>query len=77
MKAQYGIDAPKVVRNLFLFSLLAFVLFGLSFQISSKIWFWIASLYTGLMGVSLFAMGWWMVFSTKIFKPRQIGRAHV
>lgn len=72
MKAQYGIDAPKVVRNLFLFSLLAFVLFGLSFQISSKIWFWIASLYTGLMGVSLFAMGWWMVFSTKIFKPRLI-----
>jgi hypothetical protein len=39
-KANYGMNAPNVVRNLFLLSLGSFGLAILSFQIQSVWWFW-------------------------------------
>ena len=70
MKPNYGIDAPKVVRNLFLFSLLSAAFAGFSFLIQSAIWFWIAFLYTFPTSLALFITGFWMLYGIKVTKPR-------
>jgi len=44
-RAKYGIDAPNIIRNLFLFSLSLLLLSLFSFQIQSGLWFWIIFLY--------------------------------
>lgn len=70
MKADYGIDAPGVVRNLFLVSVPFFFLSILSFQIENPIWFWLGLLYTLLAGLSLFLTGCWMLYATRLTKPK-------
>lgn len=57
MKLDYGIDAPNVVRNLFLFSLLLAAFAGFSFLIQSPVWFWIGFLYTFPTSLVLFIAG--------------------
>lgn len=69
-KPTYGIDAPSVVRNLFLFSLAALALNGLSFLISSPGWFWLAFIYTGATALSFLIGGFWMLYSSRIAKPK-------
>ena len=70
MKPDYGIDAPNVVRNLFLFSLILAALAGFSFLIQSAVWFWIAFLYTFPTSLALFITGCWMLYGIKVTKPR-------
>lgn len=69
MKPNYGIDAPNVVRNLFLFSLILAALAGFSFLIQSPVWFWIAFLYTLPTSLALFITGCWMLYGIKVTKP--------
>lgn len=68
-KADYGIDAPQVVSNLFLFSFVLFLLSIFSFQISQALWFWIVFLYSFFTSLVLFIMGCWMLYGIKIAKP--------
>lgn len=70
MKPDYGIDAPNVVRNLFLFSLILATLACLSFLIQNTVWFWIAFLYTFSTCLALLITGCWMLYGIKITKPR-------
>ncbi len=70
MKPNYGMDAPGVVRNLFLLSLILAVLAGLSFFIPSHLWFWIVFLYTFSASLLLGMTGCWMLYGIKIEKPR-------
>lgn len=72
--ASYGIDAPQVVRNLFLFSLLPLGGIALSLLIESPLWFWIFFSYCGLLFLSLFGTGSWMLYSTLLLKPRLVQR---
>ncbi len=69
-KADYGIDAPGVVRNFFLISLSLLMLSIFSFQIQSALWFWIVFLYSFFTFLPLFATGCWMLYGTKIAKPK-------
>lgn len=73
-KADYGIDAPVVVRNLFVFSVAALFLVSLSFLIETPFWFWLAFGYSGLTALCLLASGCWMLHSTRIAKPKIIAR---
>ena len=66
-KADYGIDAPNVVRNLALFSLASFVLTVLSFDLDKSIWI---ILYFAMITTSLFAVTCWMIYSSRVVKPR-------
>jgi arsenite methyltransferase len=70
MKPDYGIDAPNVVRNLFVFALILDILTGLSFLIQSSLWFWIVFLYAFSSGLALFITGCWMLYGIKITKPK-------
>lgn len=70
MKPDYGIDAPNVVRNLFLFSLILAALAGFSFLIQNAVWFWIVFLYTFPTSLVLLITGCWMLYGIKITKPR-------
>lgn len=72
MKPDYGIDAPNVVRNLFLSALLLAVFAGLSFFIQNPIWFWLIILYTFPTCVALFITGCWMLYGIKVSKPQII-----
>jgi ubiquinone/menaquinone biosynthesis C-methylase UbiE len=72
MKPDYGIDAPNVVRNLFLFSLILAALAGFSFLIQGPVWFWIAFLYTFPTSLALFITGCWMLYGIKVTKPRTL-----
>lgn len=72
--ANYGIDAPKVVRNLFLFSFVALILAALSFQIEKPLWFWIAFIYMTSVAFSLCAAGCWLLYSSLVAKPRIISK---
>lgn len=69
-KADYGIDAPHVVRNLFLFSLSLAVVALFSFCIPSSLWFWIVFLYSFFTFLALFATGCWMLYGIKVAKPK-------
>lgn len=71
-KISYGIDAPLVVYNLFIFSIILFFLAALSFKIESLLWFWLAILYTFPTALSLGATGCWMLYGIRIAKPKII-----
>lgn len=70
MKGEYGIDAPKVVRNIFLFSFLLMAAAIFSFYIPHAILFWVVFLYSFLTSLTLLSMGCWMLYGIKIAKPR-------
>ena len=70
MISRYGMDAPLVVRNLFLFACVALVLAMYAFQIKHPIWFWVAFLYAGAIALSLFFSGCWMLYSMWVSKPK-------
>lgn len=69
-KVNYGINAPNVVRNLFLFSFALLALAIFSFQIQNILWFWIVFLYSFPMFLALFTTGCWMLYGIKIVKPK-------
>lgn len=69
-KPNYGIDAPHVVRNLFLFSLSLAGLAYLALFIQSEMWFWVVFLYTFPTAIILLSTGCWMLYGIKITKPR-------
>jgi len=71
-KANYGIDAPRTVRNLFVFSILALVMTVLSFQMHHPVWFWIVFIYSFPTCLLLFATGCWMLYGIKVTKPKMI-----
>lgn len=73
-KANYGLDAPLIVQGLFLSSFIAFVACAFCFLIESPLWFWIAFIWAGLTSVSLFISAIWMIYSSKIAKPRIISK---
>ncbi len=73
-KADYGIDAPIVVRNLFVFAAAALIVASLSFLIDTPFWFWLAFGYSGFTALCLLASGCWMLHSTRIAKPKLIAR---
>ena len=62
----YGIDAPNVVRNLFLFSLLSALISIFCFRLQNSLLFWIVFIYS----LVLFATGCWMLYGIKIAKPK-------
>lgn len=72
MKPDYGIDAPNVVRNLFVFSLLLALLTFLSFHIPQPTWSWVVFLFTFPASLLLFVTGCWMLYGIKVAKPRII-----
>ena len=69
MKGDYGIDAPKVVKNLFLFSFILAAVAICSFYIPYKTWFWVAFIYSFSTSLTLLIMGFWMIYGIKIAKP--------
>lgn len=69
-KADYGMDAPNVVRNLFLFSLILLMGALFAFRIQSPLWFWSLFLSLFLTSLQLFITGCWMLYGIKIVKPR-------
>jgi ubiquinone/menaquinone biosynthesis C-methylase UbiE len=69
-KADYGIDAPNVVRNLFLFSLILFIGSIFAFRVQSPLWFWMAFLYTFPVSLALLGTGCWMLYGIKVVKPK-------
>ena len=69
-KPDYGIDAPNVVRNLFLFSLVFLAIAVISFKIQDSLWFWIGFVYATLMFLALFTTGSWMLYGIKVTKPK-------
>jgi len=70
----YGIDAPNVVRNLFLFSLVAMIFVAVSFQIDKAFWFWAVFLYSSCLALCLFCAGCWMLYGIVIVKPKIVAR---
>ena len=72
MKPNYGIDAPVVVRNLFLFALFALLLTAVSCKISNPVWFRASFLYCSLAFLSLLGAACWIIYSSLILKPRLI-----
>lgn len=70
----YGIDAPNVIRNLFLASLATLLLLGFTFFIESPIWFWVAFLYLLITALSFFLGGIWTLYSSLILKPKLASR---
>lgn len=70
MKGNYGIDAPEVVRNLFLLSFILMVIAIFSFYIPHKIRFWVVFLYSLSSSLTFLIMGLWMIYGIKIAKPR-------
>lgn len=73
-QAAYGIDAPFLVRNLFFFAGVAASLAILSFWIDRPLWFWFAFLYTIGSAAALFICGCWMLYGTRIAKPKAVSR---
>ncbi|MFZ4099977.1 MAG: class I SAM-dependent methyltransferase [Chlamydiia bacterium] len=71
-RPSYGLDAPLVVRNLLLISVLPAIGIGLSFLIESSLWFWISLLYFSLTFLSLFGPACWVVYSSLVLKPRWV-----
>lgn len=69
-KANYGIDAPSIVRNLFLFSFALIMLSIFSFQIKNILWFWIVLLFSFPIAFALLTMGCWMLYGINIVKPK-------
>ncbi len=74
MNTKYGIDAPYVVRNLFLFGFIALALSWPVFWIESPVWFWIAFSYAATTALTLLAFGVWMVYSAWVVKPKVLSR---
>ncbi|MBS0624991.1 MAG: class I SAM-dependent methyltransferase [Verrucomicrobia bacterium] len=70
-KPSYGIDAPNVVFNLLVFSFVALLLTGLSFYFDKPVWL---ILYFSAISLSLFCTGCWLIYSTKVAKPRLLAR---
>lgn len=70
-KPSYGIDAPNVVANLLLFSFVALLFTGLSLKFEKPLWL---VLYFAAIALSLFATGCWLIYSTRIAKPRLLAR---
>ena len=70
MKPYYGVDAPNVVKSLFLLSLLFAILTWFSWLIQHVVWFWVAFSYTFSICLSLLITGSWMIYGTKVIKPR-------
>ena len=68
-KAKYGIDAPNVIRNLFLFALPMFVVSIFSFRISTLLFLCVFLTFLGLFG-----NGCWMLYGIKIAKPKIIAK---
>ena len=73
-KADYGIDAPNIVRNLFLFSLGMLVITFFSFKIQSPLWFYLVIVYCFLTFLTLFISGCWMLYGIKVAKPKIISK---
>jgi arsenite methyltransferase len=74
LKVNYGIDAPGTIRNLLFCGLATLFFVALTFQITSRFWFWIAFSYSSLISFSLIGTALWMLYSTKIAKPKIISR---
>jgi len=72
METDYGLDAPNVVRNLFIFSALADSLAILSCLIEDPFWFWASFLYFGIAGSILSICVFWMVYSSRVGKPKLV-----
>lgn len=73
-KANYGLDAPTVVQSLLFFSIVALIASGFSFLIHNPFWFWVAFIYAALTSFSLFISAIWMIYSSKIAKPKIISK---
>lgn len=73
-KANYGLDAPIVVQNLVFFSFVALGGCGLSFLIQNPFWFWVSFIYASIASLCLLISAVWMIYSSKIAKPRIISK---
>lgn len=65
--SDYGIDAPKVVRNLFLCALASLGLAALGHQIGVT---GLAFSYALIIAATFLASGVWMLYSTSVAKPK-------
>lgn len=70
MKPDYGLDAPTVVRNFILLSLLSFLLTIATFLIQSPVWFWLAFSYAFFYTVLFLIFAFWMYYSSRFTKPK-------
>lgn len=73
-KANYGIDAPTLVKGLFSYSFITTLSCIFTFLIENPLSFWITFISTGLSSLSLFITAIWMIYSSKIAKPRIISK---
>lgn len=69
MKPDYGLDAPKVVRNLFLIALGLSLAALLSFNIQNTLWFWVLFLGSVFCSLVFFAAGCLLLYGIKVTKP--------
>ena len=73
-KANYGVDAPNIIRNLFLCSLSLLIASIFSFRIQTSLWFWLVFLYSFPTFLALFGTGCWMLYGIKISKPKIVSK---
>ncbi|MBS0586091.1 MAG: class I SAM-dependent methyltransferase [Verrucomicrobia bacterium] len=67
-KPSYGIDAPHVVRNLFLSSILTFLLLLAALQIKKFFWSSLALFYTGATTFATLGFLLWMLYNNYVTK---------
>lgn len=73
-KADYGIDAPYVVRNLFLLSLIFFIGAIFLFDMQTTLWLKIVFSYVSVVALVLLGSGCWMLYGIKVVKPKLVGK---
>lgn len=65
----FGLDAPYIVRNLFIVCLLLAAAMFFSFFITSRPWFWVCFTFSTVLFLHFFATACWMLYSTVHIKP--------
>jgi arsenite methyltransferase len=67
-KPSYGIDAPHVVKNLFLTSIVAFLLLLAALQIKNFFWSFLVLFYTGATTILTLGFALWMLYNNYVTK---------
>ncbi len=73
-RAHFGLGAPPVVRNLFLFDLATAILAWLFLEIERPLFFLLIFPCLLPTNLTFFATALWMVYSSYLLKPRHLHR---
>lgn len=71
MKPDYGVDAPHVIRNIFLCAIAGLVVGPLWLAVHPNWWlYWLVAGYICFAGFISLLIGCWMLYGIKVAKPR-------